>query len=133
MSEVRVTLKLADHEEPYLPGDTISAEYRIYGAGPHDVKAVELSVLWYTVGQGEEDLAVHFFERLAGEEGAAVDFRAPQHIHTELPHSPLSYDGLLVKVCWCVRVRVFLPRGKEITAEQPFTLGKVSPAKVVTP
>ena len=28
-----------------------------------DVKAVELSVLWYTEGKGEEDLAVHFFDR----------------------------------------------------------------------
>ncbi len=133
MNEQSVTLKLADHEKPYLPGDTVSAEYRIYGAGPHDVKAVELSVLWYTVGQGEEDLAVHFFERIAGEECEAVDFRASQHFGTELPNSPLSYDGLLVKVCWCVRVRVFLPRGKEIAAEQSFTLGEVSPAKVIAP
>lgn len=131
MSEPRVTLELAGHDEPYRPGEAISGEYRIDAVRPHDVKAVELSVLWYTLGQGEEDLAVHYFERLAGEEGNAVDLRAPKRFSTLLPNSPLSYDGLLVKVCWCVRVRVFLPHGKEIVAEKPFQLGEVPPAKVV--
>ncbi len=133
MSDPRVTLKLAEHDGLYRPGDTISGEFAIHALRPHDAKAVELSVLWYTIGQGEEDLAVHHFERLAFEEGDVVDLRSPQPFQTELPNSPLSYDGLLVKVCWCVRVRLFLPHGKQVVVEQPFQLGAVPAAKVLVP
>ncbi|NIP85768.1 MAG: hypothetical protein GTO03_09485 [Planctomycetales bacterium] len=37
----------------------------------------------------------------------------------------MSYDGLIVKIHWCVRLRLFLPRGRELVAEQPFQLGAV--------
>ncbi len=132
MSEPQITLELSAHEPTCRPGDTISGEFSIQGVPPDDIKAVELSVLWYTIGQGDEDLAVHYFERIAGEEGDGVDLRTPQRFQTELPNSPLSYDGLLVKVCWCVRVRLFMPQGKQIVTEKPFALGDVPSAKVLT-
>jgi hypothetical protein len=44
---------------------------------------------------------------------------------TRLPHSPLSYDGPLVKIRWCVRVRVFLESGKDVVGEKIFRLGRV--------
>jgi hypothetical protein len=44
---------------------------------------------------------------------------------TRLPNSPLSYDGRIVKIRWCVRVRVFLPRGVELVEDELFQLGCV--------
>ena len=41
----------------------------------------------------------------------------PRRFTTTLPPSPLSYDGQIVKVCWCVRLRLFLPQGQESLAE----------------
>jgi hypothetical protein len=89
------------------------------------VRAAELSVLWYTAGKGEEDMAVHHFERLVDEAARPLDLRVPHRFATVLPASPLSYDGYIVKVCWCVRLRVFLPQGQEALAEIPFRLGSV--------
>ncbi len=88
--------------------------------------------MWYTEGKGEEDLAVHFFDRL--DPGAAlVDLTQPRPFSTRLPESPLSYAGVIVKIRWCVRVRVFLAQGKDLFAEEPFQLGLVPAAQEVQP
>jgi hypothetical protein len=54
-----------------------------------------------------------------------LDLRVPRRFSTVLPASPLSYDGEIVKICWCVRLRIFLPQGQESLAEVPFRLGSV--------
>jgi hypothetical protein len=41
----------------------------------------------------------------------------------------LSYDGRIVKIHWCVRVRVFQGWGRELVLEEPFTLGTVPPPR----
>jgi hypothetical protein len=46
-------------------------------------------------------------------------------LRTILPASPLSYDGLIVKVVWCVRVRLFLAGNRQCSADQTFQLGSV--------
>jgi hypothetical protein len=92
---------------------------------PWGARAAELSVLWYTAGKGEEDMAVHHFERVVDESAHPLDLRLPRRFATVLPASPLSYDGQIVKVCWCVRLRVFMPQGQESIAEAAFRLGNV--------
>ena len=72
--------------------------------------------------EGEEDLSVHHFQRFANDNGD-VDFRRTQPFTTRLPNSPLSYDGPLIRIRWCVRVRVFLENGKDTVGEKIFRLG----------
>jgi hypothetical protein len=137
MPQPRVTLELDEHDGPYWPGEALSGRYRIEVPNDHEVRAVELSVLWYTVGQGEEDLAVHYFERQSVDGHADADAdrihsNTTRNFRTVLPKSPLSYDGVIVKVRWCVRVRVFLGRGKQVVAERPLQLGTIPPAQIVT-
>jgi hypothetical protein len=118
----------------YQPGDRLAGRFMIEGTQPRPVRSAELSVLWYTTGKGEEDFAVHHFERLVDDTTRPLDLRTPRRFDTVLPASPLSYDGRIVKVCWCVRVRLFLPQGQETVAEMPFQLGSVAAAaeKLVT-
>jgi hypothetical protein len=59
------------------------------------------------------------------EEVGAIDLRRPQPFSTVLPKSPLSYDGRIVKIRWCIRVRAFLLGGKEIFGQKNFRLGDV--------
>lgn len=132
MSDPDITISLEGHQRIYAAGDVLSAECRIQGYSLAEPRALEVSVLWYTEGKGEEDLAVHYFNRLAGEQGA-VDLRRPYSFSTRLPNSPLSYDGLIVKIRWCVRARLFLARGREIVAEEVFRLGHIPAATLVTP
>ncbi|MDX1961765.1 MAG: hypothetical protein SFX18_01350 [Pirellulales bacterium] len=114
-----------DQREPYFPGETLLGEYQIDGARTEDLLAVELSVLWYTEGKGDEDLGVHFFERQNQETTFGESLGTMRRFSTVLPWSPLSYQGWLVKIVWCVRVRVFLRGGKDFFEELRFQLGMV--------
>ena len=53
------------------------------------------------------------------------DLRPLRRFTSQLPSSPLSYTGQLFSVRWCVRVRLFLRRGREIVQDAPFVLGSV--------
>ena len=120
-----IRLTLDSPNGHYQPGERLSGRYMVDGSQPWNMRALELSVLWYTSGKGEEDIAVHHFERHVSESARPLDLRVPRRFSTVLPASPLSYDGEIVKVCWCVRLRIFLPQGQESLAEVPFRLGSV--------
>jgi len=120
---IRLTLDSASSH--YQPGERLSGRYMVDGSQPWSMRAVELSVLWYTSGKGDEDMSVHHFERHVSEAGRPLDLRLPRRFSSVLPASPLSYDGQIVKVCWCVRLRLFLPQGQESLSEISFRLGNV--------
>jgi hypothetical protein len=124
-SSLRLTLDSPTRH--YQPGERLTGRYMVENSQLGKVRAVELSVLWYTAGKGEEDMAVHHFERLVDEPSRPLDLRVPRRFATLLPPSPLSYDGEIVKVCWCVRLRLFLSQGQESVTETPFQLGNVAP------
>jgi hypothetical protein len=128
--EPQTTIRLQGEGRQYRPGESLAGEYVFENILPADLKAIEVSVLWYTEGKGEEDLAVHAFWRFNAEGEGLPDPRRPARFETTLPNSPLSYEGHLLKIRWCVRVRAFLHHGKEIFAECRFRLGDV-PAVVV--
>lgn len=120
-----ISLRLIGDRRTYQPGDDLAGEYFVNCAEPQEIKSVEVSVLWLTEGKGDEDLDVHYFERITNDTGQPVDFRQSQRFRTQLPNSPLSYEGAIVKIHWSVRIRVFLAKGKESVVEQPFRLGSV--------
>src|SRR5258708_2364371 len=128
-----LSLYLDGNRRAYQPGDTLSGVYHVEGLKPDEPCKVEISVVWYTEGQGDEDLAVHYFERLNMAERPEIDLRRPQCFNAVLPSSPLSYQGLIVKIHWCARLRLYLPRGKELFREVPFQLGSVPAARCLAP
>lgn len=116
----------------YDPGDRLVARYRILGLEPAAVRALEASVAWYTEGKGEEDLMVHAFERLVGREAHAAAVEGGV-IDTVLPPSPLSYEGVIVKIRWCARVRVFYAGGRDYVSEHVFEVGSLPPIRPPAP
>lgn len=128
-----VRIRFDGNGRVYRPGETLSGEYRIESVPLEEIKAVEVSVLWYTEGKGDEDLAVHDFWRHEPGEGDRQDLRRPGRFSAVLPKSPMSYRGVLVKIRWCVRVRVFLHRGREVMGELAFRLGDVPAARAAIP
>lgn len=131
MTEPIFEIHLDGDRRAYLPGDTLAGEYWLRGASPTDVRAVELSVLWYTEGAGDEELVVHFFQRQGPDGEGRLDAARPRRFSTLLPNTPQSYEGVLLKIHWCVRARAFPKQGKEVVAEQAFLLGQVPPAIAV--
>lgn len=134
LAEPLVSLSIAPPAHGrFFPGDELTAQCQIDAIESDDVLAVEVSVLWYTEGKGDEDMAVHFFQRRVPTDVANGDLRTWHEFRTRLPNSPLSYSGIIVKVRWCVRVRVFSRRGREVVAESPFELGNLPPATILEP
>jgi hypothetical protein len=129
-SDDPVSVKLENPPEVYYPGDTLTATYQI-GGDPLGIRELEVSVLWRTEGKGDEDLGVHFYETHKPGEEEATSVWETRRITTRLPASPLSYDGVLVKIRWCVRVRATFQYKDEWLREVPFQLGDVAAAREV--
>jgi len=118
-----------DHpDRRYEPLDEITLRYQISGLETARPLAVEHSIAWYTEGKGEEDLGVHFFERLT-DRNALPPAASGSGFAARLPPSPLSYEGLIVKVRWCVRVRIFFRSGRDFVSEHVFDVGRLPPAR----
>jgi hypothetical protein len=126
-------LNVPNPQRAYPPGGKLEFEYQLDAVEADEVQAVEASVLWYTEGKGDEDLGVLFFERREPHDAEDADLRPLRRYCVELPHSPLSYEGVIVQVRWCVRVRLYLPEGKQTSFDQPFRLGFVPQAKAIEP
>ena len=125
--ENSIHFSIVERQLVYAPSEKLVCEYEIHSTKPNDLQAVEASVLWYTEGKGDEDMAVHFFQRRVSEDG---DLGIPFQFETVLPNSPLSYFGAIIRICWCARLRVFW-RGEDAVVEQiPFQLGDVSRFRV---
>jgi hypothetical protein len=125
LMEPLISLCLVGHKRVFSAGDELVAEYQFDAVGADEIQSAEASVLWYTEGKGEEDLGVHFFERRVPTDADQGDLRVLRRFTTRLPSSPLSYSGAIFSVRWCVRVRLFLRRGRELMQEVPFVLGAV--------
>ena len=132
MRNPTITIRFDGNGRVYHPGETLSGEYLVEAVVPGAVKAIEASVLWYSEGKGDEDLAVHEFWRLSLEDGDLINCGRPQRFGTTLPYSPLSYEGVIVKLHWCVRVRAFLGRGKEVVGQKAFQLGDLPAASAIS-
>ena len=124
-----LTLSIIDRRNVYAPGEQLICEYLLESLGKEDVHAIEASVLWYTEGKGDEDMSVHYFERRGIEHVKHDDLSLSHRFATDLPNSPLSYEGLIVKIRWCARLRVFLTSGEELRQESLFHLGDIPRAR----
>lgn len=130
MIEPLISIRLRDQGRTFFPGEELECEYQIDAVDQDDLLAVEASIMWYTEGKGDEDMAVHYFERRVPSDVTQGDLRPLRRFRSVLPNSPLSYSGAIVKIRWCARIRVFLRRGKEVFFEVPFRLGEVPPGQV---
>jgi hypothetical protein len=120
--EPLISVQLLDDLAVYRPGETLHGEYQIDAVQAEQIQAVEASVLWYSEGKGDEDLGVHYFERRTRGESGDSDLRSLKRFQAVLPNSPLSYSGRIVKIRWCVRIRLFLRGGKESSWQTHFQL-----------
>ncbi len=131
--EPLVSVCLVGAQRHFAAGEELEAEYQIDAVAPEEIAAVEAAVMWYTEGKGDEDIGVHFFERRTPADAENGDLTILRRFRIQLPESPLSYRGALMTIRWCVRVRLFLKRGRDYVAEQGFTLGSVPAVKLIEP
>lgn len=121
-----ISIEFDQAQSVYSPGDAMTFRWRISRVLPQELQRLESSVLWYTEGKGDEDFAVHAFWEMATAELRALQLEEEQPVSLKLPYSPLSYEGRLLRIRWCVRLRLFLASGEEILCQQPFYLGPLT-------
>lgn len=132
MIRTNIVIHIDGSKRAFQPGDWLNGHYTIESSPAEAIHAAELSVLWHTEGKGDEDFAVHHFERVSKETEPDWAPRQPRAFRTKLPNSPLSYDGVIVKIRWRIRVRAFLAGGRELVEEVRIQLGNVPIATPVT-
>ena len=126
MNEPLVSLNFCQKSRVFTPGSVLAGEFQIDDVKAEQLQAVELSVLWYTEGKGDEDLDVHFFDRRERDDDPQPRLHLLRPFETVLPNSPLSYSGAIVKIHWCVRVRMFLTGDRQHVEDFSFHLGETS-------
>lgn len=126
--EPALGLRLLSLQPRLEPKELLEFEYRVQRVLPDDVDRLEISVMWYTEGKGTTDFGVHLFENLTGDALTEALSGEPQPVVTTLPAAPLSYEGRLMSLCWCVRLRLYLNDGREVSAEKPFHMGHLTGA-----
>lgn len=117
-----MNLSLCREDGLYHASEKLTARWRISRVPIEEVQGLEVSVLWHTEGKGDEDFRVHHFHRKGENQIRRSGLADERSTHCTLPATPLSYQGKLISVRWCVRLRLFLASGREIVAEQPFHL-----------
>lgn len=123
--EPLISLCFVGPRRAFAAGDEFEAEYQIDACEPEEIQAIEAAVLWYTEGKGDEDIGVHYFERRTPADTEDGDLRPLRRFRIRLPNSPLTYQGAILSIRWCIRVRLFVKKGRQFVAEQPFTVGSV--------
>lgn len=117
-----MSVTLCREDGVYEGGRELEATWRVSRVTLDSLTAIEISVMWYTEGKGDMDLHVHHFERMEEGEIRRAGLADRQSLSCILPATPLSYHGRLIRVRWCVRMRLFLSSGREIVTDQPFYL-----------
>ncbi len=131
MTHDDVLLTVVDGDRQFEAGDLLVGSFAIPRADELGVKRAELSIVWYTSGKGDEDFGVHKLFTYNSEGSDAVSLGRRRDFRTRLPAGPLSYDGVAVKIHWCVRLRVIMTRGRQRVFDKPFWLGHVARAQLV--
>ena len=103
-------------------GSLLECQYQITHPDLEKLQVVETSVMWLTTGKGNEDIGVHFFKRSTRKDMGINDLSRTHRFQTILPPSPLSYDGEILQIRWCVRVKLFFSGGRQLSADLPFTM-----------
>ena len=120
--EPLIALRIEGPAAVLHPGDWLRCEYQIDAIQPSEIQAIESSVMWYTEGKGDEDCGIHFFERNTPGDSVDGDLRQLHRLETQLPASPCTYDGVILKIRWCVRVRLFWAPGRQTIQDRLFQL-----------
>tara|TARA_B100000686_G_scaffold71823_1_gene77574 strand:- start:1214 stop:1627 length:414 start_codon:yes stop_codon:yes gene_type:complete len=125
-----ISIHLDKPGKDYLPGDYLICDYQIDAIEAEEILMVETSVLWVSSGKGDEDSGIHFIRRRLADSAMDADLREMERIETALPPTPLSYNGEILSIQWCVRIRLILKNGDEYVVDQEFRVSDMSRPKM---
>jgi hypothetical protein len=127
MSKQLIHIEFDREDAVYLPGEVLA--FTCWTSDRLEVvRELEVTVRWHTEGKGTEDSDIVLCRRRTRDKLASQD---GQRFEVRLPNSPLSYDGVLFQVRWCVHVLAIVSRDEEVEREATFWVGTVPAAQKV--
>jgi hypothetical protein len=96
-----IRIETRDGSTAFLPGETVEGTVAWHFDQP--ARSVELRLLWYTEGRGDQDVAVVETVPLAN---PGADESRPFSVR--LPAGPFSFSGKLISLAWALEA-VALP------------------------
>jgi hypothetical protein len=115
----------------YDAGEFLTGRYRLDPRCASFECQVEILVFWQSMGKGETDRGVQHRESRTVPDGETTDSLGGG-FSILLPASPVTYNGVLIKIAWCLEIRVHAGRDLQREAAIPFQLGHVGPVAEVT-
>src|SRR5262245_42154634 len=129
MSSSQVRIAFKDDRRVFQPGETLSAECVLEPQPADEVAGIDWSVYWRSEGKGDEDGDSIAGNGAAESDSNRSDSMSQTAFSVQLPRSPLSYDGVIIKIRWFVSASVRLSGGETLEGESEFQLGEVVPAR----
>ncbi|HTG36146.1 MAG TPA: hypothetical protein VLB76_24750 [Thermoanaerobaculia bacterium] len=90
-----IRIETRDGSTAFLPGETVEGTVAWHFDGP--ATSVELRLLWYTEGKGDQDIGVVETVPFADPEMEEI-----RPFHVCLPKGPFSFSGRLISLAWAL-------------------------------
>ncbi len=129
MNPESITIEL--DRDVYDAGEFLTGRYRLDPRCASSECHVDILVSWQSMGKGETDRGVQHRESRTVPDGETTD-SAGGEFSILLPASPVTYNGVLIKIAWCMEIRVHAGRDFQGETTAPFQLGHVGPVAEVT-
>jgi hypothetical protein len=91
----RIRIETRDGANAFLPGETVEGTVGWHFDAP--ARNVELRLLWYTEGKGDQDVTI--VEIVPYGNPGTEGIRA---FHLRLPAGPFSFSGKLISLLWAL-------------------------------
>ena len=129
MNTESITIEL--DRDVYEAGEFMTGRYWLDSPCASSELHADIQVSWQSMGKGETDRGVQHRELRTVPDGEITD-SAGGEFSILLPASPLTYNGVLIKVAWCIEIRILAGRNLRCETTIPFQLGCVGPVAEVT-
>ncbi len=109
-SDAELELRLPEGRTGFAPGQPIEVEARWWLREP--AETIELRLVWYTSGRGDQDVEIVEVRRLLGAaQGAPANYygqgqTGSRTVQLELPPEPYSFSGQLITLTWALELVV---------------------------
>jgi len=116
----KATITITVDRQSYAPGGNVTGLVRIETPDALKINKVDVMLEWKTSGKGDKDSAQIDVQEIV--KGGQIDGLVEVPYSLMLPAAPCSYHGRLIKIEWCVKVRIDRPWAFDIYGEWPFVV-----------
>ena len=118
---IHVGFEKGEGFQSFYPGEELVALIQIRPEQEINCREVWVYVGWHTEGKGDRNSAAVYSEPISITK-LSPDEPVMHELHYQLPNSPWSYQGELIRLVWTVHVKIDVAMMPDINHHEPFVL-----------